>query len=300
MGAVSTKAINKVDKKWSTITKWTSKTYRIDSIEPGLKTTLIDICLGFEIFFTIQKLYTCTVIELYGKKESSFKFISAELELFIKAYSIPVPICEINKQIRLPENLSFNEDNPGWQKETKPARRTASSGTLKKCCQQIAASSPKAIHTKISKGMGSGSPVSLKFETGKSTTVEKSYIGHFANDDRFRWKVDLVSQINHTCQLRSIGSLNDFIEQVAKFTGNPELKYSTHSIFVEGIESEKRPILTITQLVTLLDENRENNEYLTAQGMKTKTLTFKVQPFNKTHEKIECLWLSPTSKLRSW
>ena len=131
MGAVCTKVIDKTDKKWS---KWTLKTYHVDSVMDGLGKALIEICLGFEIFFTIQRVDACTVIELYGKTESSFKFISAELELFFKAFSIPEPKCEIKKRIRLPNDFPFDELYPGWQKETVQTTTCTGSGNLKKRC----------------------------------------------------------------------------------------------------------------------------------------------------------------------
>ena len=121
---------------------------------------------------------------------------------------------------------------------------------------------------------------------------------HPATDYCFYWKVESSCEIDHACYLRNIVNLKEFVEQVAKFTGKPEFKYSINAIFVE---SDKRPILTITQLETLLSENRLENEFLTAKGMKNKTLTFTAQPFDeKVHEKIECLWLSHKSKLRDW
>ena len=307
MGAGCTKVM--VDKIVEITNLWTLKTYRIDSEMDGLKTSLIEVCLGFELFFTIQKVHSCTVIELYGTTESSFNLISAELELFWKAFCIPEPKCEIKQQVPLPADLLFDYDNPGWVKETVKAKatlsfnpgnetvqtveattRTCSSGKLKKCCQQVKASSPKAVNVKISKtlnatgtvGVGSGAAVSFELGAGKSITTEKTYSGrHSVTDYSFIWKVESLDGNKYTCHFKNISNVKEFVEHVANSMEKPELKYSVTAVFVNGT-----PIITISQLETFLMENRDKNEFIMA----------KVQVFNKEVDKnIKSLWLSPGS-----
>ena len=279
MGAVCTKVIDKIDKKWSKRTNvWTSKTYRIDSEMDGLMTSLVEICLGFEIYFTIQRVHTCTVIELYGTTESSFHFISAELKLFWKAFSIPEPKCEIKQQVQLPNDLLFNEGNPGWVKEAVQAKTlTGSSGKWKRCCQQVKAS-PKPVHT----GVGSGEPTSTKKEHSDR---------HSVTDYSFLWKVESLDGNEYTCHFKNISNVKQFVEHVANVMEKPELKYSVTAVFVKDT-----PIINISQLETFLMINRDKNEFLMGREQKINHMVT-VQVFNKSVDKnIKSLWLSPGSK----